>query len=718
VSTKSARFLRQILPFAVAVCGLAATLLFSDALVKRELLQLEHRTQAESKHVAAQVRVGVLQAFEPLQRIAAWWHLEGRPLTPDDWNTDAQLFVSAHAGLEMLTWVDAKGTRSWSVRPNVETDPNSSDSPDAELQVALQAAQRLNSLVVSRLFEVDRKSKLYACTPVYREGKLAGFIAGLYDVSSLVRSVLDGQLPDDYSVVVTATGREIPAGASQPRNPRSSSGHETRIALGSTLWSVRVVPSGNEVDTLRRLTISFGVLVSILLYACAAMALVAKRRATELAAANQQLVVDNHERSRAEQRIGELNRDLQRRLDEFHVLLEVMPIGIAVAEDLECRRIWANRTMAEMLQARIGQNISKSAADAGKLTYRFLQKGQEVSADELPMQVAARTRKPVANQELEIVRQDGSALHTLSYAAPVFDEDGNVRGVIDACVDITDRKRAEEERRLFLIRRRELEQRVERAERYRSLALMAGGIAHDFNNLLTVIIGHGNFLLLDLPADSRIARSLADMLTAANRAAELTSKLAAFTGHIWCEARSVDLSAEVSDMRSVLGEMVPPTTDLQFDLAGDLPVIRAGIAELQQVVQNLLENAIEALNGHPGRIEIRTSQCALSAGDLDVLYPDQQLTPGRFVRLEVTDDGCGIPDEISARVFDPFFTTKFVGRGLGLSAVHGIVRAHGGAIRLESTLHHGTRVEVVFPSDLGQIPDLSDFAAFAPQASL
>jgi signal transduction histidine kinase len=549
---------------------------------------------------------------------------------------------------------------------------------------------------VSRVFESDGKPKLYACTPVIRAGKLVGFIAGLNDVTGLIRAVLEGQLPNNYSVVVTANGWQIPV-ASSAQLTWSGVARDQPIVLYNSPWSVRVVSSGSEVATLRRLVISFGVLVSILLYACAAMALVARRRATELADVNSLLLVENQERSRAEERIGELNRDLQRRLDEFHVLLEVLPVGIAVAEDPLCRNIWANRSMAAMLQVPIGQNISKSAQEADKLTYQFLQNGSEVPADDLPMQIAARTRSAVANQELDIVRQDGSTIHTLSYSAPVFDENGNVRGVIDACVDITDRRRAEEERRSFLARRRELEQRVERAEKYRSLAQMAGGIAHDFNNLLTVIIGHANVLSMDLPASSGMSRSVADILAAANRAAELTSKLMAFTGHIWCDARPVNLSAEVSALHPAMREMAPPATELRFDLCPDLPVIHAGISEMQQVIHNLLENAAEALDGNPGVIEIRTSHCELSAGDLGILYPDQQLTAGRYVRLEVTDNGCGIPEEISGRVFDPFFTTKFVGRGLGLSAVQGIVRAHSGAIRVESSLHHGTRVEVVLP---------------------
>ncbi|PWU08835.1 MAG: hypothetical protein C5B51_07150 [Terriglobia bacterium] len=711
------RGLRSFWPFAIAVCGLIATLLFADALVKRDLTQLQSRTQAESRHVAAQVRAGILQEFEPLRRMAAWWLLQGRPLTPDDWQSDAQLFVSERAGLEKLTWINANGKPAWSVRPNLAADPDAMETPDADLEAAFKAARQLNSLTVSRVFETEGKLHVYACTPVFREGRLAGFIAGLFNAAELVTAVVEGQLPDDYSITVSANGRQIPVKPHRASAKWAGFARETRISLGNSFWTVQVMPSGNEVATLRRLAVSFGVLVSILLYACVAMALVAKRKATELAGANQRLLVENQERRRAEERIGELNRDLERRLHEFRVLLEVLPIGIAVAEDPECRRIWANQSMADMLHVGVSQNISKSAEHSGELPYKFLNKGEEVPPDELPIQRAARTRQPVSGQELDIVRKDGSVLHTLSFAAPVL-ENGVVREVIDACVDITERKRAEEERRLFLDRRRELEQRVERAEKYRSLALMAGGIAHDFNNLLTVIIGHANFLALDFPPSSRLGHSVASMLASANRASELTSKLVAFTGHIWCDVQPLDISAEVSSMEESLRRKIPPAAVLQLDLAASLPRIYAGVSELQQVLHSLVENAAEALDGHPGKIEIRTSQCELSPNDLEILYPDQQLAPGRYVRLEVTDNGCGIPEEILTRIFDPFFTTKFVGRGLGLSAVQGIVRAHNGAIRVESTLHYGARVEIVLPVDLDEMTQLPSPAIFAERASL
>lgn len=673
----------RAIPLAIALCGLISTIFLADVLTQREMAQVQERTHAEAKHVAAQLRTGVLEAFDPLRRIAAWWLLEGRPLAPEDWDTDAQLFVSARAGLQMLAWLGPNGTQSWTARPGEAPDATPPAAPDSGLAETLAEARRLNALALSPVFQAGGKLLLYACSPVRRGARVIGYIAGLYDAAGLIRSVLAGQLPEDYGVLVTANEHTIRVANRQ--EPWPTGGEAARLALPAAVsWSVQVLPSGSSVTYLRRLVISFGVLVSVLLYVCASMARLSRQRSVALARANTRLVFENEERCRAEERIERLNRDLQRRLEEFQILLEVLPVGIAVAADAECRQVWINRSLAEMLQVPEGQTM----AGSGDLPYKVLRSGAELAAGEQPMQVSARTRSALANQALDIVRADGSTIHTLCSCAPLYDEHGDVRGVIHACVDVTELK--------------SLEQRVQRAEKYGSLALMAGGIAHDFNNLLTVIIGHASFLEAGLPRHSAAAAEAGELLAAARHATELVSQLLAFTGRIWCNAAPVNLSDVVAAMQKSLGERPPAGVEIRYDLAKDLPQIEAGLPELQQVIQNLIANAAEAMSQEqPGRIEVRTSSCTLSAGDLEIFYPDQQLTPGRFVRLEVSDSGCGIPDEIAGRVFDPFFTTKFVGRGLGLSAVQGIVRAHGGAVRLESSLHHGTRVEAIFPVSTG-----------------
>jgi signal transduction histidine kinase len=367
--------------------------------------------------------------------------------------------------------------------------------------------------------------------------------------------------------------------------------------------------------------------------------------------------------------------EFAKKSDEFQTLLEVLPVGIAVADDAECRRIWTNRALAEMLQVRRGDHSLEA--------YKMLRDGVEVPLAELPMQKAAATRAPVADEYLDIVRQDGTILHTLSYAAPLFDGHGKVRGVIDVCVDITARK--------------ELENRLQQAEKLQSLALMAGGIAHDFNNLLTVIMGNTSTVEAEVPRASRAGRAIAEVESAATRAAELVAKLLAYTGRFWRETTPLALADEIARLMTRLKEIVPSRIAVHAKADPSLPLIEAGSSEVQQVLLNLTMNAVEALEDvENGKIEIAAERREFTAEALASLFSDE-LEPGEYVLLEVRDNGCGIPEEIQSRVFDPFFTTKFVGRGLGLSAVHGIVHAHGGAIRLASSPQRGTVAQAIFP---------------------
>jgi signal transduction histidine kinase len=151
-------------------------------------------------------------------------------------------------------------------------------------------------------------------------------------------------------------------------------------------------------------------------------------------------------------------------------------------------------------------------------------------------------------------------------------------------------------------------------------------------------------------------------------------------------------------MREELQRSAPVPVELRFSLAEDLPEIRADMAEVREVVWNLAANAVDAVAGTKGIVEIATAVCEISAGDLREVAEDEELSPGKYVRLAVVDNGCGMTAEVAQNAFEPFFTTKFTGRGLGLSAVQGIVRAHRGAIRVHTGVGSGTKVEVLFPS--------------------
>jgi PAS domain S-box-containing protein len=437
------RFSLNLLPAAVALCGLACTLQLCDVLVARERAQLRRRTEAEAKHVAGQLQTGLLQRFDPLHRLGAWWLSQGRPLAPEDWRNDAQLFLSASVGLKQVTWIGAKGKSLWSVRPGAF--PKVLRRPTPELTGLVAAARQLNAVAISSLFSGDDgRQALYACAPISRRGRIVGYVVGLYATSELLDSILDNQLPDDFSLLITGDGRPVHAFKAPRQHPWVEGARTADIILPNAAWSARIVPSAADIVSLRKLVMSFGLLVTGLLYICTAMGSVSHRRAMALQLANYALQLEIGERQRTEEKVAELNRDLQRRLVDFQTLIDVIPVGIAVSDDPQCAHIWINPALAKMMGVPQGQNISKTGPDRDNLEYKLCRDGQEVPGEELPMQVAARTGDEVIGAELDIVRPDGRVINTLSFSAPLFDEDGRVRGVLDACAEITERKQAEQ----------------------------------------------------------------------------------------------------------------------------------------------------------------------------------------------------------------------------------------------------------------------------------
>jgi signal transduction histidine kinase len=654
----------------------------SRVLVARERALVAQRTDAEAKHVAAQLRGAVLKSVGVLPQIADWWLSQGRPETREDWETDAQLFLREEPSLREVIWLDARGKAVWCVRPGAVPDFHCRPT-EPDLLAVVRQASTTDAVSLSRMEIRQGVSRLYSCTAI-RRGKLVGFIAAAFDGRELVGSVLKEQLPADYGLQIASGGFVLAALKDASTSLWKEGARRTDVSIAHSRWSVELTPAATDIQKLQSIVWGFGAIVTVLISVCTGLALVYRRNESSLR-------VEMKERRKAEDTIAGLNRELEHQLVDFRTLLDVLPVGIAVSNDAECRDIWVNPRLAEMLHMSVGQNISRSAPDANTMPYRLFRDGVEVPVDELPMQAAARAGVSALAVELDVVRDDGSVVNTLTYAAPVFDQNGNVRRVINACVDITERRHSEQQRK-------ELEARLLRTEKYRSLGLMAGGIAHDFNNLLTAIIGHAELAQRDLPAFGPASKAIQDSLNAANRAAELVAQLLAYTGRSWFEFKLLDLSGEVQGFSKRIRGMMPAHVEIDFDLRPELPRVQAGTRELHQVMRNLVANAIEAIGEAPGSIHVRTGYTFLSSQELARDYPDQNLEPGEYVRLEVQDSGAGVPYELAEQVFDPFFTTKFLGRGLGLSAVQGIMRAHRGGVRFDTSSGCGACVQAIFPA--------------------
>ncbi len=303
-------------------------------------------------------------------------------------------------------------------------------------------------------------------------------------------------------------------------------------------------------------------------------------------------------------------------------------------------------------------------------------------ADGLPL-----LKGPRSASELHGAALDGQA-SSFEFTAGGFDFDarlqplGGSRAVrmMGVALDVTERREVQR-------------QRMQRVE---SLGLLAGGIAHDFNNLLVAILGNASLALRRLAPDSPARKDLEQIEIAAERAAELTREMLAYSGRARFQIEPIDLSEMVGEMAALLRTSVPRQTGLHMSLSPNLPPVEGDVAQLRQVVMNLITNAVDAIPENGGAVSLRTSVYDLDCGVVDEM--GETIPLGRYVLLEVQDTGCGMDESTRLRIFDPFFTTKKGGHGLGLAAVLGIVRANRGSIRVQSTPGSGTTVRVLFPA--------------------
>jgi PAS domain S-box-containing protein len=286
--------------------------------------------------------------------------------------------------------------------------------------------------------------------------------------------------------------------------------------------------------------------------------------------------------------------------------------------------------------------------------------------------------------ELAHVHKDGRQIRCESRQLLLLDAEANIEGLLEINRDITDRKRIEEKLR-------------ERAK-LESLGVLAGGIAHDFNNLLTGILGNAGLLMEDAPLGSATWSFAKGICESGERAAKLAHQMLAYSGRGRFVMESIDLSEQIRQHTALIQSSVPKNVEVVFDLADDLPPIEVDASQLQQLVLNLVVNGAEAMGEARGRVTVATRTQVVDEAYRRTLLHDEHVKPGLYVVLEVSDTGSGMDEETQLRIFDPFFTTKFLGRGLGLAAVQGIVRGHKGAIKVDSRVGEGTTFRVFLPA--------------------
>jgi PAS domain S-box-containing protein len=272
--------------------------------------------------------------------------------------------------------------------------------------------------------------------------------------------------------------------------------------------------------------------------------------------------------------------------------------------------------------------------------------------------------------------------------APIIDSTGNLVGMVLVFRDITEKSELE-------LEKNKLQEQLIQSQKMESIGQLAGGVAHDFNNILTAIIGYGEMLRMKLGHDEKLASYADQVLASAERAANLTRSLLAFSRKQAIELQSADINAIVLDIQKLLGRLIGE--DIHFTIRAATGPLRAMVdaGQLEQLLMNLATNARDAMPDG-GELSIETDEVIV-----DETYSrslDKGM-PGRYALITVSDNGCGMDQETSARIFEPFYTTKQIGKGtgLGLSIVYGIVRQHNGFVTVYSEPGHGTSFRVYIP---------------------
>ncbi len=307
------------------------------------------------------------------------------------------------------------------------------------------------------------------------------------------------------------------------------------------------------------------------------------------------------------------------------------------------------------------------------------------------VRLAVESADPLYSRQLEhrIVRADGEAGHIAVRFFVVKDGQGRTIRTFGANQDITERKRAEEERA-------RLETRLFHAEKMETIGTLVGGIAHDFNNILGIIVGNAELAMDDIPVSNPVVYNIGEIKKAGLRARGIVRQLLAFGRLVHTRKQPVHLTEVVGNSLEFLRPTIPTTIDIRSDFKAKEDVVMADPGQIRQAATNLFVNAAQEMETTGGVLSVEVENETLNADGANT-HPN--LSCGRYVKIVVKDTGSGIDPEIRDRIFDPYFTTKEVGKGsgLGLAVVLGIVENHGGAVSVESRPGNGTAFSILLP---------------------
>lgn len=374
--------------------------------------------------------------------------------------------------------------------------------------------------------------------------------------------------------------------------------------------------------------------------------------------------------------------------ERLRFVMDQVPIGIfwknADGCYLGCNQEFANNFDAEDANAIVGQtdhdiyNNGVITEKLARIEERVIQTG-ETAIDVLEQSIAPNITWTLHNESDPV---NSTHRYVRFCRVPMHDSEGAAIGILGTLKDVTDEI-------LTKFRESEMEQRLMNAQKFESLGALSGGIAHEFNNILVGVLGNADYIKMKLPETSNMHKNLDGVIESAQRASQLIQQMLMYSGRRELQEGRLNLNELILDMDGIIRASISKRHRVKYDLGQALPPFTADSGQIRQMIVNLLMNASESMGNRDGEIIVRTG-----TGTIDPAATDDEGLRRKSVFVEIADTGCGMDEETKARIFDPFYTTKFMGRGLGMSAVRGIVHVHDGVIQVESEPGEGTTVRV------------------------
>jgi PAS domain S-box-containing protein len=617
-------------------------------MLSRESVQLAATAQLAAHGIQSKITSSISNYVSPLEALAARWGADADAWQPE-WQSEAQQLHERFPALESIHWVDASYTTQWGIP--------SRNLHGGMLRQEIDGARKTGKTVVvpSPGSKLGNKS-LLALIPISHHGKFEGCVIATIATGHWLRFVIDPEVPKGYTALLSYADEQLYMWHASAVPGASRYLSEASVNFYGLPLVVSVWPTPDEWAGSRNMLFALSLVIGLLIYSSGALAVVAHRRARAVEGAKQQMAVQQ--------------QDLRHANEHLQTVIHASPFGIVAVDPDGTVRSWnsAAEGMFGWTEQEVLDRIPPFVAT--DQTEEFHAKIQKTLQGEL-----------IVGLERQRQRKDGTTIDVAVWTAPLRDATGSITSIILAIADISERKK--------------LEEQLRHSQKMEAVGRLAGGVAHDFNNLLTIINGYGHMMVGALSAQDRLRSHAEQILKAGNQAAALTTQLLAFSRRQIIQPKPVDLNHVITNMEKMLRRVIGEHIVLYTLLGEDLDCVKADPNQMDQVLINLVANARDAMP-QGGALTISTRNVKL---ETPLTCEGNEILPGRYVEIAVSDTGEGMDAETRSHLFEPFFTTKERGKGtgLGLSSVYGSIRQNGGGIVVHSQRGRGAEFLIYLP---------------------